>query len=86
MFFRRNEASARKNNQTGRGFGKTKSFADRLREAAEEDQEKEQVRVDGKLNVDDLVNYLNSVGRRGIYDEYLCIQTVLPSGRFTHSK
>ncbi|XP_065059843.1 tyrosine-protein phosphatase non-receptor type 9-like isoform X2 [Rhopilema esculentum] len=85
-YLRKNEASARKNNQIERGFGKTKSFADRLREAAEEDREREQIRVDGRLNVDELVNYMNSVGRRGIYDEYLCIQTVPPSGRFTHSK
>ena len=66
---------------------KTKSFADRLQEAAEE-HEKEEVkfRRDDKLSIEDMVKYINSVGKRGIYDEFHCVNTIPPQGKFDASR
>ena len=66
---------------------KSKSFADRLQEAADE-QEKEESSIsrDGQLSIGDIVKYVDSVGKRGIYDEFHCLNTVPPRGSFDVSR
>ena len=86
---RDNESRVPKNRKfrTGRNFVSSKSFSDRIREASEEQKEKDpEFRRDTNLHIDDLVNYINSVGKRGIHDEYHCIRTIPPVGTFVASK
>eukprot|EP00112_Aurelia_sp_Birch-Aquarium-sp1_P007509 Seg1819.1 transcript_id=Seg1819.1/GoldUCD/mRNA.D3Y31 product="Tyrosine-protein phosphatase non-receptor type 9" protein_id=Seg1819.1/GoldUCD/D3Y31 len=83
-----NESKFPKNRKfhTGRNFVNSKSFSDRIREASEEQQERDsEFRHDTNLDIDDLVKYVNSVGKRGIHDEYHCIRTIPPAGRFDAS-
>ena len=87
--YRDNESKVPKNRKfhTGRNFASSKSFSDRIREASEEQQEKDpEFRRDNNLYIDDLANYINSVGKRGIHDEYHCIRTIPPVGTFVASK
>lgn len=44
------------------------------------------IRQGDRLKVDELVDYVNAVGKRGIYDEYHCLNTVSPQGTFNASR
>ena len=87
LFSRATESKAPVNNTIGRNLYKSKSFADRLQEAAEE-QEKEdrEISRDGKLNIENFVRYVDSIGKQGICGEFDRLNAVSPHGSFTASR
>ena len=61
------------------------SFADKIKNLEKDDSETE-FDENERMDVDELVNYINGAGRNGIYDEYYGIRSQPPSGTFERSR